>query len=78
MTGEPTGHVDLENLEWEKISAGPWDADRLEYCLRKVREADELESGLDWNAEVVPGLTVEELLGGLAEAEEVLEYCRDM
>jgi len=61
----------LDDLEKQNIS--PTSRRRLEYVLRTLNEADELNGNLCWSTEVWDGCTVEELLGGLIEAENLLE-----
>lgn len=69
----------IEDLYWEKLGpVSPFSAERLEFVLNQVEAADELENDLEWNTEVVDGLTVEELLGGLGEAKHLLETSKEM
>jgi len=37
----------------------------LEYCLNKLRRAETFKDEIDWGTEIVTGLTVEEIIGGL-------------
>lgn len=60
----------LDDLEKKKIATGP--TKRLEYILKTLNEADELNGPLCWQTELWEGCTVEELLGGLIEAERFL------
>jgi len=65
----------LEDLAKENIS--PLETRRLEYVLKTLNEADELEGDLLWKSKVWENCTVEELLGGLIEAEYLFEWYRD-
>lgn len=64
------GYVWLDNLEKDSIS--PLSTRRLAYVLETLDDADRLNEGLNWSSEVWDGCTVEELLGGLIEAENLL------
>lgn len=78
-TDEDTGETSLEDLAWDTLpAADPASPEKLEYVIRKVREADQLQSGLTWRSVVVGELTVEEILGGLKEAEDVANEAADM
>ena len=53
----------------QKDKAAEW----LEFCVRKLREAKHLSRGMSWGREIVPGCTVEELMGAiLAGFEQVV------
>lgn len=61
----------------QKTSFG--DRSMLEYVVRTLHDADGLGRDLVWQSEVWDGCTVEELLGALLEAEEmVLEEQEEM
>jgi hypothetical protein len=63
-TGAELGDMDATGLEGA-----------LEYIHKTACEADELENGLCWSDELWESCTVEELFGGIVEAEIFLTYC---
>jgi len=69
---EYLGESSLEDLAKENIS--PLGTDRLEYVLKTLNDADELEGDLVWKSKVWEDCTVEELLGALIEAEYLLGW----
>jgi hypothetical protein len=64
-------HTRLDDLAKHTIRSRS--TKRLEYVFKTLNEADELESDLAWSDEVWENCTVEELLGALIEAENLLE-----
>lgn len=51
--------------------------DKVQFCLRKMEEAQcwsrvDKHGRLDWTDELVPGCTLEEVVGALLHAEEEL------
>lgn len=62
---------DLTDLRKENID--PSSTRRLEYVLKTLNDADELSGDLTWVSDVWEDCTVEELLGGLIETENLLE-----
>lgn len=70
-----SGYDRLDDLEAENVSPGS--TDRLEFALEQLADADELDSGLDWQSRVWGSVTVEELLGALIEADWLLESYRE-
>ena len=64
------------------LTASAYSADRLEYVLRSLEKAESLDSGLEWSS-FVGGLetdspcTVEELIGGLREADQILALAKE-
>ena len=45
---------------------------RLQFCMDRLRDADYLAEGIDWDTEIVPGCTVEKLVEAVAKGEAVL------
>ena len=45
--------------------------DRITFCLNQL-EARNFKKGIDWDTEVVPRLTIEELIGALVSVEQEL------
>ena len=45
---------------------------QLQFCMDRLRDADYLAEGIDWDTEIVPGCTVEELVEAVAKGEAVL------
>ncbi len=54
----------------------PGEAGRAEeylgFCVRKLREAEYLSPGIRWATEIVPGCTVEELMGAVLAGQELI------
>lgn len=71
----PKAYTALDDLERELIS--PYSTERLEYVLKTLDEAEELNGNLCWKTAIWEGCTIEELLGGLIEAEYLLERSRE-
>lgn len=70
------GSMAHEETSLEELGKGNinyYNTHRLEYVLNKLNGAEELENDLTWSSVVWEGCTVEELLGGLIEAEQLLE-----
>lgn len=61
----------LDDLEKENI----WkhSTERLEYVLGTLNTSNELNEDLHWRVEIWPDCTIEELLGALIEAENLLD-----
>lgn len=66
----------LDDLEKEKISKTS--TYRLQYVIDSLDRADDLNGDLTWQTKIWGGCTIEELLGGLIEAENVLEWNKEM
>lgn len=69
--------------EGRRVTAGPYSADRLEYVLESLDESEELANGLRWDSTVWgegsrKPCTVEELIGGLLEADCILEAAKEL
>lgn len=73
MGSEP--YTDLDDLGVENISTTS--TSRLEYVLESLDDADQLKNELAWRSELWAGVSVEELLGALIEADSVLEAYRE-
>ena len=65
----------LEDLGEENIEG--LDTYRLEHVIKTLKEAKELKNSLTWSSEVWESLTVEELIGGLLEAENILQMWKE-
>ena len=50
----------------------PADA-KLAFCIQQLENADAFADDLRWDDEIVPGLTIEELVGTLLHAHDELE-----
>ncbi len=61
----------LEDLAKDNISEGS--TFRLKFVIDSINEANNLKNDLTWNSHICEGLTIEELLGGIIEAENLLE-----
>lgn len=79
MSDGDQGYAALDELEADRVyqRTYPGKREKLEYVLESLHDADELESGLDWKSELWAGCTVEEVLGGLLEAEAMLDDEQD-
>lgn len=79
MSNGDRGYAALDELEADRVyqRTYPGKREKLEYVLESLHDADELESGLDWKSELWAGCTVEEVLGGLLEAEDMLDDEQD-
>jgi len=47
--------------------------ERITFCLNQLEKVSDFRKGIDWNTEVVPCLTIEELIGALVSAEQESE-----
>jgi len=47
--------------------------DRIKFCLDQLEKASDFTTGIDWQTLIVKHLTVEELIGALVSAGQVLE-----
>ena len=47
--------------------------DWVTFCLDKLEAARDFRRGLSWGTEIVPGLTLEELIGAVVAAEQHLD-----
>lgn len=63
-------HTALDDLARANIDRAS--TKRLEYILSSLDEADELNGPLCWQTEIWDGCTIEELIGALIEAENLL------
>ena len=63
--------TDLTDLRKENVSIGD-KHDRIEFVIDQLNDANELKNGLDYGSKVWGNCTVEELIGGLIEAEILL------
>lgn len=69
------GETSLKDLAEENI--GEFETYRLEYVIKTLKSAEKLENDLSWNFTLWKDLTVEELIGGLLEAENLLERSKE-
>lgn len=67
----PKAYTRLDNLEKGNIE--PYSTSRLEFVIRSLNEADELNGCIAWQTGLWDNCSIEELLGGLIEAENLLE-----
>jgi hypothetical protein len=44
--------------------------ERVTYCLDQLEKADDFINRIYWDTEVVPNLTIEEMIGALISAEQ--------
>lgn len=49
----------------------------IKFCLDNLEKADGFNSGFDWNTEIVPHLTLEEIIGALVLAESIIKEQND-
>jgi len=49
----------------------------IEYCTGKLTEAETFSAPVGWQTEIVPGLTVEELIGGFLTAADTSHLTDD-
>lgn len=61
--------MDIDRRELQGNTA----KERITFCLNQLEKASDFRKGIDWNTEVVPRLTIEELIGALVSAEQELE-----
>lgn len=47
--------------------------ERVSFCLDQLEKAESFKAKIDWNTEIVPRLTIEEIIGALVSAEQQLE-----
>ena len=64
----------MNKNDWLEYERGNWKSapsahDKLTHCVRQLRAADGLSEGLDWDTEIVPHLTLEELIGSVLHGE---------
>ena len=62
-------HIDREKSQGNFKEA----IKRVSFCLDKLESADDFEGRIDLDTDIVPGLTVEEILGALISAEQELK-----
>lgn len=67
----PRAETSLDELYEGGIERGS--TRRLEYVIESLGEAEELSDGLIWQSEIWEALTIEELIGGLLEAQYLLD-----
>ena len=63
------GGILLMDIERMEPRQGHDAEKRITYCLDQLEEVDEFSDGIEWQTEVAPHLTVEELIGALVAAE---------
>jgi len=62
-------------LEYQKGNwkTGPRAEEKLAYSVGQLRKANSFSGQLDWNTEIVPHLTLEELIGAVLHGEHALK-----
>lgn len=61
--------LEYEGRTWR---TGPSALEKLAFCIRQLRKADGFNEGLDWGTNIVPHLTLEELIGAVLHGEDEL------
>ena len=56
-----------------KVNQGYTAQKRVKFCLNQLEEAKNFKKGIDWQTDIVDGLTVEEMIGALVSAEQFIE-----
>jgi hypothetical protein len=46
---------------------------RISFCLDQFEKAEKFRGNLDWNSDIVQSCTIEEMLGALVSAEQVID-----
>jgi hypothetical protein len=54
-------------------SQGDTASERIAFCLNQLEKAKSFNKGISWNTEIVPRLTIEEVIGALVSAEQELK-----
>lgn len=63
------------NIDRERDQGGLDEAvKRIKFCLDQFEKAEGFRRGINWQSEVVPGCSVEEILGALVAAEQQLNW----
>lgn len=47
--------------------------EKLQFCIDQLKKADGFKEGIEWTTEIVPRLTVEEMVGAILHAREEVE-----
>jgi hypothetical protein len=66
------GRDDFVGCSDQAWSNGPSAREKLRFCVDQLCQAEEFKADVGWGTEIVPGLTVEELIGAVLHAEHVL------
>jgi hypothetical protein len=48
--------------------------ERVSFCLDQLEKAESFKGKIDWDTEIVPRLTIEEMIGALVSAEQQVNY----
>jgi hypothetical protein len=64
--------LDIERKRGHYRNGLPADA-KLAFCIQQLESAEGFADDLGWGDEIVPGLTIEELVGTLLHAHDELE-----